>query len=284
MTSNNGPTQVAPDTIVLIHGLWITARSWEKWIPRYESRGFRVLAPPYPGFEVEVEALREDPSPIEKQTIDGIADHYEAIIRGLDKPPIIIGHSFGGTVTQLLLDRGVGAAGVALNSAVVKGVRRVTLSQVKSFFTVLDNPAHRHQAVGFTPKQFHYSFTNTLSEEESQPLYDRYHIPAPGRIIWDGVLANFSPNSPAKVDFKKPDRAPLLFIAGGEDHVNPATVNKSNYKHQQKSGGVTNYVEFADRPHFMPALADWESIADLALAWAVNQTTPAAVREAEAVS
>ena len=284
MPSNNGPTQGAPDTIVLIHGLWLTARSWEHWIPRYEGRGFRVLAPAYPGFDVEVEALREDPSLIERQTIDGIADHYEAIIRGLDKPPILIGHSFGGTLVQLLLDRGVGAAGVCLNSAVVKGVKVVTLSQLRSFFTVLDNPAHRHQAVGFTPKQFHYAFTNILSEEESQPLYDRYHIPAPGRIIWDGVLANFSPNSPAKVDFKKPDRAPLLFIAGGEDHVNPATVNKANYGHQQKSGGVTNYVEFADRPHFMPGLADWESIADLALAWAVNHTTPAAVREAAAVS
>jgi pimeloyl-ACP methyl ester carboxylesterase len=270
MASRNGSRE-APDTIVLIHGLWLTARSWENWIPRYEGRGFRVLAPTYPGFG-EVEALRADPSPIENMGVAEVADHHEAIVRGLDKPPIIIGHSFGGTVTQLLLDRGVGAAGVALNSAVVKGVKVVPLAQFRSLFTVLDNPKHRHEAVEFTPGHFHYAFTNTLTREESQPLYDRYAIAAPGRIVWEGALANFSPKSPAKVDFKNADRAPLLFIAGGQDHVNPPAVNKSNYKHQQASGATTHYVEFADRPHFMVGMDDWESIADLALAWAVNHT------------
>jgi pimeloyl-ACP methyl ester carboxylesterase len=262
--------QKSRGTIVLIHGLWMTPRSWEHWIPRYESRGYKVLAPAYPGFEVEVEALREDPSPIAKLTIGDVADNLEAIIRGLDQRPILIGHSFGGTLTQLLLNRGVGAVGVAVNSALVKGIRVIPLSQVKSLFTFLDNPAHRHQAVGFTPSQFHYAFTNTVTEEESQAAYDRYHIPAPGGIIWDGVLANFSPNSPATVDFKKSDRAPLLFIAGGEDHIMPPAVNKSNYKKYLQSGATTDYIEIAGRPHFMVGLADWESIADLALAWAGN--------------
>lgn len=282
--SRSTGTSNGPDTIVLIHGLWLTSRSWEHWIPRYEERGFRVLAPAYPGFEVEVEALRADPARIEKVGITDLADHYEAIIRKLRKPPIIIGHSFGGTLTQLLLDRGVGAAGVVLNSAVVKGIKVVPLAQVRSLFPVLDDPRHRHHAVGLTPRQFHYAFTNTLTEKESQRFYERYAIPAPGGIVWDGALANFSPRSPAKVDFKKADRAPLLFIAGGEDHVNPPAVNKANYKQQLKSGATTHYVEFADRPHFMPGLEDWQSIADLALAWAVNQTSPAAVRETATVS
>lgn len=273
----------ATDTVVLIHGLWLTSRSWEHWIPRYEERGFRVLAPTYPGFG-EVEALRADPSPIAKVGISEIADHYEAIIRKLDRPPIIMGHSFGGTVTQLLLDRGLGAAGVVLNSAVVKGIKVVPLAQVRSLFPVLDNPAHRHQAVELTLGQFHYAFTNTLTEEESKPFYERYAIAGPGGIVWEAALLNFSPNSAAQVDFKNASRAPLLFIAGGEDHVNPPAVNKSNYKHQQESGATTHYVEFADRPHFMMGLSDWQSIADLALAWAVNQTTPAGVREAVAIS
>jgi pimeloyl-ACP methyl ester carboxylesterase len=265
------PKTTKPDTIVLIHGLWMTPRSWEHWIPRYESRGFKVLAPAYPGFEVEVEALREDPTPIEQATIDGVADHYERIIRRLGKPPIIIGHSFGGTLTQLLLDRGLGAAGVVINSALVKGIKVVPLSQIRSLFTFLDSPAHRHQAVGYTPKQFNYAFTNVISLEETQPIYNRYHIPAPGRIIWDGVLANISRHSPAAVDFKRKGRAPLLFIAGGEDHIMPASVNTSNYKKYLKSDGIVDYVEFAGRPHFMVGLDDWESIADLALAWALNR-------------
>lgn len=260
-----------PDTIVLIHGLWMTPRSWEHWITRFESRGFKVIAPAYPGFEVEVEALRKDPSVIAKTTITDTVDHYEKIIRGLGKPPIIMGHSFGGTITQLLLDRGVCAAAVCVNSALVRGIKIVPLSQARSLFPFLSNPARRNEAIGFTPEQFHYAFTNVISEDESQKLFDRYHIPAPANIIWDGVLANFKSDSPAAVDFKRA-RGPLLFIAGGEDHIMPAAVNRSNYHHYSESPSITNYIEFADRPHFMVGLKDWETIADTALAWAVNNS------------
>ena len=169
----------APDTIVLVHGLWMTPRCWENWIPHYEKQGYRVLAPAYPGFEVDVEALRADPSRIATLTVPETVAHLEGVIAGVDKPPIIIGHSFGGTLTQLLLDRGHGAAGVAINSAPTEGVRVTPLSQVRSLFPILDNPANRHKPVGFTPEQFHYTFCNTLSEQESAKVYERYHIPAP---------------------------------------------------------------------------------------------------------
>ena len=137
-----------PDTIVLIHGFWVTPRSWEGWIERYESRGYRVIAPAYPGFEVEVEALNADPSPIEEQTIPGIIEHLEGVIAELDSEPILMGHSAGGAWTQLLLDRGHGAAGVAICSAPTEGVKVVPISQVRSTFPVLKNPANRHRAVG----------------------------------------------------------------------------------------------------------------------------------------
>jgi pimeloyl-ACP methyl ester carboxylesterase len=264
--------------IVLIHGFWMTPRSWEHWIPRYEGFGYRVIAPPYPGFEVEVEALRADPSPIEKLTIDGVADHYEAIIRKLDTPPIIIGHSFGGMVTQLLLDRGLGAAAVVIDSALVKGIRTLSPAQLRSLFPALDNPAHRHQAVPFTPEQFHYAFTNVLSKEESQQVYDRYHIAAPGRIIWDGALTNFQPHSEATVDFKRPGRASLLFIAGGEDHIMPPAVNKANYKLYRKSEAITEYTEFAGRCHYTCGQDGWDPLADYALAWATHQIRRSADR------
>ena len=256
--------------IVLIHGLWMTPRSWENWVAFYEAKGFKVMAPGYPGFEVEVEALRADPSPIEKATIDSVVSHYEDIVCNLDTKPIIMGHSFGGTITQLLLDRGVCAAAVVIDSALVRGIRRVPLSQLKSLWPALDNPSHRNQAVGFTPDQFHYAFTNTMSKEESQKVYDRYHIPAPGRIIWDGALANFQPHSEAKVDFKREGRAPLLFIAGGEDHIMPPAVNKPNFKLQsQAPGAVTNYTEFAGRCHYTCGQEGWEPLADYALSWAM---------------
>src|SRR6188472_904650 len=131
MTAENTPTPPAPDTIVLIHGLWVTPRSWEKWVEHYEGRGFRVLTPAYPGFEVEVEALNADPSPIEALTVPAIIEKLESVIDELEAPPIIIGHSAGGAFTQILLDHGRGSAGVAINSAPTEGVRAVPPAQLK---------------------------------------------------------------------------------------------------------------------------------------------------------
>lgn len=167
----------APDTIVLVHGFWVTPRSWEHWAARYEDRGFRVVVPGYPGFEVEVEALNADPAPVEAVTIPAIVEHLENVVRGLPTPPILIGHSAGGAFTQLLLDRGLGAAGVALNSAPTEGVPVVPLSQVKSTFPVLRNPANRHRAVSYDFEQWNYAFTNTFPEDEARTLYERYAIP-----------------------------------------------------------------------------------------------------------
>jgi alpha-beta hydrolase superfamily lysophospholipase len=260
-----------PDTIVLIHGLWMTPRSWEHWVEHYKRRGFKVLAPGYPGLEVEVDALRRDPSPIEKLTIEQVAHHYEAFIRGLEHPPIIMGHSFGGALTQIMLDRGLGAAGVAINSVQVKGVLRLPFTTIKALFPVLSHPSNRHKAVPFTHEQFRYAFTNTLTEEKSRAAYERYHIAAPGRFVFDGALANFNPHAATKVDFDKEDRAPLLFISGGEDNIMPATLNQSNARHYNT--GVIAYKEFPSRSHYTVGEDGWEEVADYALNWALNPTT-----------
>jgi pimeloyl-ACP methyl ester carboxylesterase len=159
--------------------------------PPDQGYAFRGMA--YPGFEVEVEALNADPSPIEALTAPAIVAKLEGVVSQLPAPPIIIGHSAGGAFTQVLLDHGYGAAGVPINSAPTEGVRVVPLSQVRSTFPVLKNPANHHRAVGFTAEQWHYAFTNTFSEEESLRLYGRYHVPASGRILFNSILANFEP-------------------------------------------------------------------------------------------
>ena len=187
MSAENTTNGAAPDTIVLVHGFWVTPRSWEKWVERYQGRGYRVLTPAYPGFEVEVEALREDPSPIEDLTFPAIIEHIGGIIDGLDKPPIIIGHSAGGVLTQILLDHGYGAAGVAIDSVPAEGVKVVPVSQIRSLFPFLGHPSTRHKAMGFTKEQWHYAFTNNMSREESDEVYERYHIPASGRLVWVGA-------------------------------------------------------------------------------------------------
>ena len=280
------PDQTAPDTIVLIHGLWVTPRSWERWVDRYQGRGHRVLAPAYPGLEAEVEALRADPSPIEALTVPAVVEHYERIIGQLDRPPIIMGHSFGGLITQILLDHGFGAAGVAIDSVPAEGVKVVPVSQIRASFPVLRNPANRHRAVGFTPEQFHYAFTNTLSEEESRAVYERYHIPAPGGFVWGGVLANFTPgHQDTYVDFRNDDRAPLLFIAGGEDNLMPPAVNEANAKQYRRSRAVTEYKEFPGRSHYTLGQDGWEEVADYALAWATEHAVaprPAAATDRSA--
>src|SRR5215212_2439748 len=271
MTTENTPDSAAPDTIVLVHGLWVTPRSWEHWIEHYEGKGYRVLAPAYPGLEVEVEALNEDPSPIEALTIPAVVEHLEGIVGELDKPPIIMGHSAGGLFTQILLDHGYGAAGVAIDSAPAEGVRVTPVSQIRSLFPILRNPANRHRAVGFTKEQFHYAFTNTLSREESDEVYERYHVPAPGSFVWAGPLANFTPgHQDVYVNFRNEDRAPLLFIAGGEDNLMPPAVNQSNAKHYRHTNTVTDYKEFPGRSHYTVGQDGWEEVADYALEWAVE--------------
>ncbi|MCE7010331.1 alpha/beta hydrolase [Kibdelosporangium philippinense] len=258
-------------TIVLVHGFWVTPRSWEHWVSHYQQAGYNVVAPAYPGFEVEVEALNADPTPIEEVTAPQIIAHLEAVVSGLDEPPIIIGHSAGGAFTQVLLDRGHGAAGVVLNSAPTEGVLVTPLSQIRSTFPVLKNPANRHKAVGLTLEEWTYAFTNTFTDEESRALYERYHIPASGRILWNGVLANLQPGpQDIHVDYHNDNRAPLLFVSGSEDHIMPPKVQRSNAKHY-KSDTITEIKEYEGKAHLLPAQEGWAEIADYVLAWAVER-------------
>src|SRR4051794_14179132 len=259
-----------PDTVVLIHGLWMTALSWERWVERYEARGLKVIAKSWPGMEGDVAALREDPSAFDDLGIEEILDHYTNIIEGLDAPPIIMGHSFGAAFTQILVDRGLGAAGVAIDSAPVKGLLNLPPSTLKSSFPVLKNPANRHRAVPLTPEEFHYSFTNTVSEEESLAIYERYAVPGPGKVLFQGALANFNPHAATKVDFRNDDRAPLLLIAGGVDHVAPAKLTKANAEHYKHSTAPTVYKEFPGRSHYTLGQEGWEDVADFAIEWALH--------------
>jgi pimeloyl-ACP methyl ester carboxylesterase len=217
--------ELKPDTIVLIHGFWVTPRSWEHWVAHYEAKGYRVIAPAYPGFEVEVEALTADPTPIEKLQVSEIIAHLESTIDALETPPILIGHSAGGVFTQILLDHGRGACGVAINSAPTEGVKVVPLSQIKATFPVLRNPANRHKAVGFTFDQWNYAFTNGFPEDQARATYERYHIPASGNVFWGSALANIHPGHDDNyVNYDNEKRAPLLFISGSQDHLMPPKV------------------------------------------------------------
>jgi pimeloyl-ACP methyl ester carboxylesterase len=264
------PDAAAADTVVLIHGLWMTALSWEHWIPRYQDRGYRVIARSWPGMEGDIEELRRDPSAVAELGLTEIVDHYDAIIRELDRPPIIMGHSFGGLITQILIDRGLGAAGVAIDSAPVKGILLLPFSTLKVAFPALRNPLNDHRAAPLTPDQFHYAFGNLLTEEESKAVYDRYAVPGPDHVLFQASFANFNPHAATTVDFHNDDRAPLLLIAGGKDHIAPASVTKANFNLYRKSKAITDYKEFPDRSHYTLGQDGWEEVADYALDWAAS--------------
>jgi alpha-beta hydrolase superfamily lysophospholipase len=262
----------APETIVLIHGLWMTPRSWERWVEHFQAQGHEVIAPSWPGLEGEVEAVRADPSPLRGLGVKEIADHYEGLVRGLDRRPIIIGHSFGGLLTQLLLDRGLGAAGVAIGTAPVKGVLALPPSTLRAGWPALRNPFGVKDLVPLSPEQFHYRFTNTLPEAESRAVYDRFYIPGTARVLFQAAYANFNPHAVTKVSSGKDDRAPLLLINGDKDHISPPAVSASTLRVYRKSKSPTEMKVFHDRSHWIAGQEGWQEVADYALDWTTART------------
>jgi len=260
-------------TVVLIHGLWMTPLAWERWVERYEARGCTVLTPGYPGIgqgEAGLRALRDNPDVIAGIGVREVMDYLTEYIGNLDTSPVIMGHSFGGTFAQLLVGNGLGSAGVSIDGAGVKGVKAMPLSEVRSVFPVLKNPANAHRAVPLTPEQFHYAFTNTLTKEESRGAYDQYAAPTPARILFQGGLANVTHDAATTYDFANDDRAPLLFISGGSDHILPPAVQRENYeKNVKHSTAVTAHKVFDGRDHFTCGEPGWEEVADFALNWAL---------------
>jgi pimeloyl-ACP methyl ester carboxylesterase len=261
--------------IVLIHGMWMTPRSWDAWVDHYGSRGFRTIAPGWPGVK-DPEETRRDPSALKGLGIKTIVDHYEQIIRDLDRSPIVIGHSFGGLFTQLLLDRGLGAAGVAIGTATPKGIILLPPSTLRAGGPALKNPLNRNGLAPLTPKQFRWRFTNTLGQDESDAIYREQYIPGTNRPFFEAALANLNRHSPAAVDYKSRTRPPLLLVAGSKDHISPLSVNRKLLKLQRHASSATDLKEYPERTHFMAGMDGWEDIADHALDWAVEHTKAAA--------
>jgi len=269
-----------PSTVVLIHGLWMTPLCWEHWIERYTARGLKVIAPAWPGIPelgADLEAFRADPSAAKDLSIDAIVERYESVIRNLDAPPIIIGHSFGGLFTQILLDRGWGAAGVAISSAPVKGILLLPFSTLRVTLPALSNPFNLHAIVPLTPEQFHYAFGNNLSEEESRSVYARYAVPGPDHVLFQAALANFNPHAPTAVDFFNDDRAPLLLVSGGKDHISPTSLIANNFNLYAKSQAVTETKDYPEHSHYILGETGWQTVADESLEWALAHATGARV-------
>ena len=253
--------------VVFIHGLWLHATSWGPWLELFREAGYDPVAPGWPNEPDTVAAARENPDLVANTSIDEAVAHYSALIAGLGRPPVLIGHSFGGLITEKLLGQGIGAAGVAIDPAQIKGVLPLPLSQLRSGLPALGNPANLHKSVSLTKEEFRYGFGNALSEEESDALFDEWTIPSPARPLFQAAAANFALHSEAKVDTKNSARGPLLLISGTKDHTVPDVVTRSTFKQYRDSTAVTELRQFEGRGHSLTVDSGWKDVADAVLDW-----------------
>jgi non-heme chloroperoxidase len=199
------------------------------------------------------------------KTVAQVADHYQAIIEGLDEKPAVVGHSFGGLLAQIVAGRGLSAATVAIDPAPFRGVLPLPISALKSASPVLGNPANRNRAVPLTFEQFRFGFANAVSEEEAKDLYETYAVAAPGAPIFQAASANLNPWTEVKVKTKSPDRGPLLILSGEKDHTVPWAIANASYKKQKRNESTTEIVEVPGRGHALTIDSGWREVADLAL-------------------
>jgi pimeloyl-ACP methyl ester carboxylesterase len=235
--------------LVLIHGAWLSARSWEQFETYFGARGFAVSVPEWPRKQGDVEELREDAYQLAGLGLSEIADHYAQLIEQLDEPPVLVGHSFGGLIVELLLDRGLGRAGVAMSPAPPKGILVLPFSSLKAASPALAHPSTRRGIVRLSLDEFAYGFVNTFTPEDAAAAYERYAVPETGRIFYEAGFANFSLHPATEVHFKNEQRAPLLIVGAEKDHTVPASVSRAQYEKYGRSSARTDYMEFEGRPH-----------------------------------
>lgn len=251
--------------VVFIHGLWLLPSSWDRWATVFEEAGYTPLTPGWPDDPQTVEEANANPQTFAKKTVGQVADHFGEVIEKLDSKPAVVGHSFGGLLTQIVAGRGLSAASVAIDPAPFRGVLPLPISALKSSKPVLQNPANRNRAVPLTYEQFRFGFANAVSEDEAKELYNEFAVPAAGAPLFQAATANLNPWTEAKVKSKNPDRGPLLIISGEKDNTVPWAIANASYKKQKRNEGVTEIKEIPNRGHALTIDSGWREVCDTAL-------------------
>ncbi len=253
--------------VAFVHGLWLLPSSWDRWRTLFDDAGYTTLAPGWPDDPNTVEEANAHPEVFAHKSVGQIADHFEDVIAKLAKRPVLIGHSFGGLLAQILAGRGIAAATVAIDPAPFRGVLPLPISALKSAAPVLGNPANRSRAVPLTYDQFRFAFANAVDEDEAKELFNSYAVPGSGVPLFQAATANLNPWTEAKVNSTNPDRGPLLIIDGEKDHTVPWAIANASYKKQARNKNVTEIVKIPDRGHSLTIDHGWRDVADTALAF-----------------
>ena len=259
------PSTATP--VVFIHGLWLLPSSWDNWAELFEEAGYIALTPDWPDDPESVEVARAEPEALAGKTLKQVADHTTEVVSALDKKPILIGHSTGGLLAEMLAGRGLSAVTVAIDPGVFRGVLPLPLSVLRGVGPFLIDPRTRGRAITLTFDQFRYGWANALDEDEAMELYDKFHVAASGVSLVQMGNANLNPWTEAKVDTKNPERGPLLIIDGGADHTVPWAIADAAYKQQKHNPGVTEIVKIPNRGHSLTIDHGWREVAETALAF-----------------
>ena len=251
--------------VVFMHGLWLLPSSWDRWAAVFEEAGYTALTPGWPDDPQTVAEANANPDTFAKKTVGQVADLFGEVIERLDRKPAVIGHSFGGLLTQILAGQGLARVSVAISPAPFRGVLPLPISALKSSKPVLQNPANRSRAVPLTYEQFRYGFANAVCEEEARELYEEFAVPAAGAPLFQAATANLNPWTEAKVNSRNPERGPLLILSGEEDHTAPWPIANASYKKQRRNEGVTEIVEVPKRGHALTIDNGWREVCDAAL-------------------
>ena len=252
---------------VFIHGLWLLPSSWDRWAEAFEAAGYAAVKPDWPDDPATVSEARANPNALAGKTLGAIADHTQEVIEALDRKPAVLGHSTGGLLAQLVADRGLSAATVAIDPGPFRGVLPLPLSALKSARPVLQNPLNRGRAVTLTLDQFKYGWANALGDEEAKALYEEFHVAAPGAALMQMANANLNPFTEAKLDPKNPERGPLLIIDGEVDHTVPWAIANASYKRQSRNSAVTEIEKVPNRGHSLTIDSGWREVCDRAIAF-----------------
>ncbi|CAG4990609.1 hypothetical protein DYBT9275_00569 [Dyadobacter sp. CECT 9275] len=250
-------------TVVFITGAFVSNSGWREWQSYFESKGYKTIAPAWPFKDAPAAVLRNrQPNDIQLAGLhlSELVDHYANIVTSLPEKPILIGHSLGGLITQILVNRGLAAGGVAIHSVPPQGIIPYEFSFLKAGYKALGFFTSVKKTYLMSLADWQYAFTNGMSLEEQKKSYEENTIPESKTVVRDGLT------SAAKVDFSK-EHAPLLLTSGDKDHIIPASLNLRNFKAYKKNGSVTDYKEFAGRNHFVLGLPTWKEDADYILEW-----------------